>query len=71
MSGRLNAEAGPYRQARQRTNLGDWQAWMAEEVPFIADQRSWERADVVTCGTPEISLDPDTEVVVASSRTCG
>jgi hypothetical protein len=44
---------------------------MAEEVPFIADQRSWERADVVTCGTPEISLDPDTEVVVASSRTCG
>jgi hypothetical protein len=50
---------------------GDWQAWMAEEVPFMADQRPWERADVVICGTPEIPPDPGTEVVVASSRTCG
>jgi hypothetical protein len=51
--------------------VGDWQAWMAEEVPFVADQRPWERADVVICGTPEIPLDPGTEVIVASSKTCG
>lgn len=41
-----------------------WQAWMAEEVPFVADQRPWERADVVICGTPEIPFDPGTELVV-------
>jgi hypothetical protein len=51
--------------------VGDWQAWMAEEVPFVADQRPWERADVVMRGTPEIPFDPGTEVVVASARTCG
>jgi hypothetical protein len=43
---------------------------MAEEVPFVAAQQPWERVDVVICGTPEIPLDPGTEVVVASSRTC-
>jgi hypothetical protein len=46
--------------------VGDWQAWMAEEAPFVADQRPWEHADVVICGTPEIPLDPATEVVVAA-----
>jgi hypothetical protein len=28
-----------------------WQAWMAEETPFVADQRPWERADIVICGS--------------------
>jgi hypothetical protein len=46
--------------------VADWQAWMAEEVPFVAAQRPWERADVVICGTPEIPLDPGTELVVAA-----
>jgi hypothetical protein len=27
-------------------------AWMAEEIPFNAGQRTWERADVIVCGTP-------------------
>jgi hypothetical protein len=40
-------------------------AWMAEEVPFNSDQRTWERADVIVCGTPEIAFDPATEIVVA------
>ena len=40
--------------------------WMAEEVPFLADQRPWERADVIACGTPEISCDPATELVIAA-----
>jgi hypothetical protein len=40
-------------------------AWMAEEIPFNAAQRAWERADVIVCGTPEIPCDPITEIVVA------
>jgi hypothetical protein len=43
--------------------------WMAEEIPFNADQRTWERADLVVCGTPEIPYDPATEIVVASARS--
>jgi hypothetical protein len=44
----------------------DHAAWMAEEIPFNAAQRTWERADVIVCGTPEIPYDPITEIVVAS-----
>jgi hypothetical protein len=43
----------------------DHAGWMAEEVPFNAAQRTWERADVIVCGTPEVPCDPSTEVVVA------
>jgi hypothetical protein len=39
--------------------------WMAEEIPFNTAQRTWERADIVVCGTPEIRCDPITEIVVA------
>jgi hypothetical protein len=39
--------------------------WMAEEIPFNADERTWERADIIVCGTPEMPCDPVTEVVVA------
>jgi hypothetical protein len=39
--------------------------WMAEEIPFNAAQRTWERADVIVCGTPQIPHDPSTEVVAA------
>jgi hypothetical protein len=39
--------------------------WMAEEVPFNTAQRTWERADLIVCGTPEIPFDPATEIVVA------
>jgi RimJ/RimL family protein N-acetyltransferase len=38
---------------------------MAEEVPFLADQRPWERADLVVCGTPRTAFDPATELLVA------
>jgi len=41
--------------------------WMAEEVPFLASQRPWERATLVACGTPELPCDRTTEVVVAPS----
>jgi hypothetical protein len=38
---------------------------MAEEVPFLAGQRPWERANLIVCSTPEIPFDPITEIVVA------
>ena len=43
--------------------------WMAEEVPFNTAQRTWERADLVVCGTPDIPYDPATEIVVAPARS--
>ncbi len=43
-----------------------WEKWMAEEFPFLAGQRPWERANFVVCGTPELEHDPTTEVVVAA-----
>jgi len=43
----------------------DHRDWMADEDPFMAGQRPWERADLVICGTPQISFDPATELVVA------
>jgi len=42
-----------------------WERWMAEEFPFLADQRPWERADAIVSGTPERAHDPASEVVVA------
>ena len=39
--------------------------WMAEEIPFLADQRPWERVDLVVCGTQLIVFDSATELVVA------
>jgi hypothetical protein len=41
----------------------DEAGWMAEEIPFNTAQRTWERADLTVCGTPEISCDPATVVV--------
>jgi hypothetical protein len=43
--------------------------WMAEEMPFVAGQRPWERACLIVCGTPEISFDPATELVIAPPPT--
>jgi hypothetical protein len=43
--------------------------WMAEEIPFNIAQRTWERADVIVCGTPQIPCDPVTEIVLASPLT--
>lgn len=46
----------------------DEDGWMAEEIPFNTAQRTWERADIIVCGTPEIRYDPSTEIVVAPPR---
>ena len=36
----------------------DEDGWMAEEMPFNAAQRTWERADVIVCGTPKSPATP-------------
>jgi hypothetical protein len=56
---RIGAPGGP----RSATALREW---MAEEGPFIAGERPWERADLIICGTPDISYDPATEIVIGS-----
>ena len=37
----------------------DNEGWIAEERPFNAAQRTWERADIISCGTPEIPRRPE------------
>jgi hypothetical protein len=43
----------------------DFAAWMTEEVPFQAGQRTWERSSLIVTGTPGLAHDPSTELVVA------
>jgi hypothetical protein len=38
--------------------------WMQEELPFVAEQRAWERAFAVVAGTPTLAFDATTEVVL-------
>jgi hypothetical protein len=49
----------------------DEDGWMAEEIPFNTAQRTWERADVIVCGTPEIPYDPGTQIVIAGGAASG
>ena len=39
--------------------------WMAEEEPFLAGERPWNRADMLVAGTPQTPFDRATELVVA------
>lgn len=44
-----------------------WDEWDREEVPFLAEDRPWERAAAIVCGTPELTdviFDPETEILV-------
>jgi hypothetical protein len=41
------------------------EAWMAEELAFLAAHRPWERASLIVAGTPVLQHDPETELVVA------
>ncbi|MEF2276872.1 hypothetical protein V3W47_01085 [Deinococcus sp. YIM 134068] len=45
-----------------------WDEWMAEEVPFFAQERPWERADVIVSGIPTLDHEPQSQAVV-SART--
>jgi chloramphenicol 3-O-phosphotransferase len=59
------------RVAAGETNASLVARWMAEEFPFVADQRPWERALVCVAGTPELPHDPSTEVVLAPTPLPG
>jgi hypothetical protein len=47
------------------TAAARWHEWMAEEVPFLATDRPWERATLIIAGTPKVDHDPTAEVVLA------
>jgi len=42
--------------------------WMAEEIPFLAAERPWERADLVVAGTSPIPHDPAREIVLSQQQ---
>jgi hypothetical protein len=42
-----------------------WQLWMAEELPFMAQQQPWTRAGFIVAGTPRLPHDPAAQVVIA------
>jgi hypothetical protein len=41
---------------------------MAEEAPFVAQQRAWERAFVTVSGSPALPHDPHAEVVIDANK---
>ncbi|HST64815.1 MAG TPA: hypothetical protein VLM05_06475 [Mycobacteriales bacterium] len=45
-----------------------WDEWDAEEIPFLAADRPWERADLIVAGGAERPYDPATELLVAEPR---
>jgi hypothetical protein len=45
--------------------VGHYREWMAEEEPFVAVERPWDRADLLVAGSPQIAFDRATELVVA------
>jgi len=51
--------------ARDGGDVAFWDEWEAEEVPFLDEQRPWERADVIVAGSLVLDHDPEHEVVVA------
>lgn len=57
--------------AREGDDVAFWDEWEAEEVPFLAADRPWERADLVVAGTPAVPYDPETELVVAAPTMRG
>jgi hypothetical protein len=47
-----------------------WDEWMAQEEPFLAADRPWERADTIVCGTPDlipVACVPADEILLASA----
>jgi hypothetical protein len=52
------------RVAAGETTPSAYELWMAEENPFVDQERTWERADVVVDGSARIPHDPGTEVVI-------
>lgn len=55
---RVGAPGGP-------PNVQALREWMAEEVPFLAEERPWERATYIVVGSSTVEHDVECEVVVA------
>lgn len=43
--------------------------WEEEEIPFLLEDRPWERATVIVAGRPAMEYDPMTQVVTAHPGT--
>jgi hypothetical protein len=46
-----------------------WNEWMAEEIPFLARHRPWERADLVVVNDDRLTPDPGRAIQVTAWRT--
>ena len=61
---------GLERDGGKQSDIDLWDEWEDEEQPFLAEDRPWERALAIVCGTPQltgIDFDETTEVVVGRS----
>jgi hypothetical protein len=61
----LTEERNGARVAAGETTPENYELWMAEENPFVEEQRTWERADLVVAGYPVVHADQITEVVIS------
>jgi hypothetical protein len=52
------------RVAAGEINPENYASWMAEEHPFVAAERAWERAVAIVNGSPVLPHDADEEVVL-------
>jgi hypothetical protein len=51
---------------RDGGDVAFWDEWDAEEVPFLARDRPWERADLIVAGARVLAHDLRTELVVSA-----
>jgi hypothetical protein len=61
---------GLERDGDKQSDVDLWDEWENEEQPFLAEDRPWERAAAIVCGTPRltgIDFDESTEVLVGRS----
>jgi energy-coupling factor transporter ATP-binding protein EcfA2 len=61
---------GIAREGGGRAETDFWWEWDREEQPFLAHDRPWERAEIIVCGTPELTTvehDPATQVLVGNT----
>ena len=42
--------------------------WEEQEIPFLLEDRPWERATAIVAGRPALAHDPDTHVVTAQPK---
>jgi hypothetical protein len=63
-------QRGLERDGGSKADIELWERWQAEERPFFAADRPWERAMAVICGTPGlvgVLHDPTRDLLVGRS----